>query len=129
MGIFVFDMGLPMIIPSLFLMTAALIPIILIEAYIVGLTGPVGTKKALVPVAIANLISTFLGIPMTWVSLTAIEFLSVTILGVVLDRNPWTRLLSVTLGAPWVAPGHKDEEWIIFGAMLFLLIPFAVASW
>lgn len=126
---FLFDMGLPMIFPSLFLSAVALVPVILIEAYIIGTAIPVGIKKALPPVAIANLVSTFVGIPVTWVVLTLIEFLSVNILGFVTDGNIWTRFFSVTLGAPWVAPGHKDEQWIILGAMLFLLIPYGLASW
>ena len=129
MGVFLFDMGLPMIFPSLLLMVVALVPIILVETYIIGKIIPLTFKKVLVSVAIANLVSTFLGIPITWILLTSIEFLSVNILGFVTDGNIWTRLFSVTLGAPWVAPGHKDEEWIILGAMLFLLIPYGVASW
>jgi hypothetical protein len=50
-------------------------------------------------------------------------------LGALTDRNIWSRTFSVTVGAPWVAPGHNDEQWIILGAMLFLLIPYGIISW
>lgn len=124
-----FDLGLPMIVPSLALMVVALIPIVLIEALVVGRTSQVSFKKALVPVTLANLVSTFAGIPVTWGLLTLIEFLSVHTIGYATNGKIWTELFSVTLGAPWVAPGHKKEEWIILGAMLFLLIPYGFASW
>ena len=124
-----FDMGLPMIIPSLVLMAVALVPIVLIEAYVVGSTLQTETKKVLRSVAIANLASTFVGIPVTWFLLAMLEFASVHLLIATTDRNPWTDLFSITLGAPWVAPGGRNEQWVVLGAMLFLLIPYCLASW
>jgi hypothetical protein len=103
-----FDMGLPMILPSLALMVVGLVPIVLIEAYVVGWTLPVPTKRVFLAVTIANLVSTFIGIPVTWSILTVLEFATVQTLTAVLDRNLWTTLFSVTLGAPWVAPGHPN---------------------
>jgi hypothetical protein len=129
MKVLLFDMGLPMIIPSIFLMVVALVPIVLIEAYLAGSTLRMKTKEILLSVTIANAISTFIGIPVTWFLLAVLEFASVSMLGAITNRNPWTDLFSVTLGAPWVAPGGENEKWVVLGAMLFLLVPYGLASW
>jgi hypothetical protein len=129
MNMFLLNMGLPMIFPSLLLMTAALVPVIFVEAFSIKKLLRTNFKKALVPVLIANLVTTFMGIPVTWFLLTLLEFASVSVLGAFTDGNIWTKTFSVTLGAPWVAPGHNDEQWIILGAMLFLLLPYGIMSW
>lgn len=129
MKIFLFDMGLPMIMPSIVLMAVALIPIILLETYFVGKNLQVDAKKVITPVAVANVVSTFLGIPVTWILLVVLEFASVSAIGAITDRNPWSELFSVTLGAPWVAPRGHNEDWVVIGAMLFLLVPYGLASW
>ncbi|MEO7540079.1 MAG: hypothetical protein ABIV21_08620 [Pyrinomonadaceae bacterium] len=129
MKIILFDMGLPMIFPSIVLMAVGLIPIIVIEAYVMEATLKLGFKRLFAPVTIANVVSTVVGIPLTWVLLALLEFASVVVFGVTTGRNPWSDLFSLTLGAPWVAPGHHNEEWIILGAMLFLLVPYCLASW
>lgn len=129
MILLLFDMGLPMIIPSMTLMALALVPMVFIESYFVGARLNTGVKKVVGPVAWANLVSTIIGIPVTWFLLVVLEFASVGVLGAIMDRNPWTDLFSLTLGAPWVAPGHHNEKLIILGAMLFLLIPYGLASW
>lgn len=129
MSVLLFNVGLPMIIPSIVLMVVALLPIVFIEAYVVRTMLALSFRKAVLPVAIANLVSTLIGIPITWFLLMLLEFASVTSLGAFTDQNIWTSLFSVTLGAPWVYPGHNDEKWIILGAMLFLLLPYAIMSW
>lgn len=129
MNIFLFDMGLPMIMRSIVLMAVALIPIILLETYFVGKNLQVDAKKVITPVAVANLVSTFVGIPVTWILLVVLEFASVNALVAIFERDPWTDLFSVTLGAPWVAPRGHNEEWVVIGAMLFLLVPYGLASW
>jgi hypothetical protein len=122
-------MGLPMIFPSLVLMAVALVPVILVETFVIKKHLHTNFTRPLVPVSVANLGSTFIGIPATWFLLTVLEFTSVNVLGALTDRNIWSRTFSVTVGAPWVAPGHNDEQWIILGAMLFLLIPYGIISW
>ena len=129
MSVLLFDMGLPMIIPSLALMAVALVPIVLIEAFVVRSALRTDTKKVLISVATANVASTFIGIPATWFLLYVLELASVNAIAATTDRNPWTVLFSVTLGSPWVAPGVHNEQWVIMGAMLFLLIPYGLASW
>ncbi len=123
-------MGLPMIFPSLLLMAVALVPVILVEALFIKAFLRTNFKQIAVPVSVANLVSTFIGIPVTWFLLTILEFVTVDVFGALTDRNIWgSRTFSVTVGAPWVVPGHNDEQWIILGAMLFLLIPYGIISW
>ena len=124
-----FDMGLPMIIPTGFLMVVTLVPIVFIEAHIVGTALQLDFKKVLAPVTIANLVSTLIGIPVTWFLLALLEIGSVIILGTIEKRIVSADLFALTLGAPWVYPGHDNENLIILGAMLFLLIPYGLASW
>ncbi len=122
-------MGLPMIIPSMYLMVLALFPIIFLETYVVAASLRLKTKKVLAPVAIANMVSTFIGIPVTWFFLVLFELVAGSILGDLTVGLVWQSFISVTVMAPWVAPTCNDENWIIFGAMLFLLIPYGLASW
>ncbi len=129
MTIILFDMGLPMIFPSIVLMAIALAPIVFIEAYVVASTLQVNVKKVFGPVTIANLVSTLLGIPATWFVLALLQIGSVLVFGTIAKWIPSTDLFSLTLGAPWVYPGHDNEKLIIVGAMLFLLIPYGLASW
>lgn len=129
MKIFLFDMGLPMIFPSIVLMAVALVPIVFIEAYIVATKLRVNLKKVFAPVTIANLVSTLVGIPVTWLVLALLQIGSVFVFGTIAKWIPSTDLYSITLGAPWIYPGHDNEKLIILGAMLFLLIPYGLASW
>lgn len=129
MKIFLFDMGLPMIFPSIVLMALALVPTVLVEAYIVASTLHVNVKKVYVSVTVANLVSTLVGIPVTWFGLALLQIGSVVVLGRVAESIPASDLFSLTLGAPWIYPGHDNEQLIILGAMLFLLIPYGLASW
>ena len=129
MIIFLFDMGLPMIFPSIVLMVVALVPIVFIEGYITASTLQVNVKKVFAPVTIANLVSTLAGIPVTWLVLALLQIVSVLVLGTIAKWIPSTDLFSLTLGAPWVYPGHDNEKLIVLGAMLFLLIPYGLASW
>ena len=122
-------MGLPMIFPSISLMAIAIVPIVFIEAFLVASILQVDVKRVFAPVTIANLVSTLLGIPVTWFVLALLQIGSVIVLGTVAKWIPSTDLFSLTLGAPWVFPGHDNEKLIILGAMLFLLIPYGLASW
>ena len=124
-----FDMGLPMIIPSAVLMAVALVPIVVVEAYVVATKLQVSVKNVFAALTIANLVSTFLGIPVTWFLLALLQIACVIVLGTIARPIPSSDFFSLTLGAPWVYPGHSNEKLIILGAMLFLLIPYGLASW
>ena len=70
------------------LMAVALVPIVFVEAYVVATKLQVSVKKVFATVTIANLVSTFLGIPVTWFLLALLQFASVIILGTIARPIP-----------------------------------------
>lgn len=121
-------MGLPMIIPSMFMMVLALLPIIFFESYIIGARLRLEPLKILKWVALANLASAFLGIPVTWFILAVLQL--VTGSGNFFNIDTfWGKLIAVTWQAPWALPYGPGYDWIISAAMISLLIPFCLASW
>src|SRR5438046_3127931 len=60
------NVGLPMIVPMGFLMIAALLPIIGIEAWVISVRLDVGFGVALAASGAANAVSTIIGIPLNW---------------------------------------------------------------
>lgn len=120
------NMGIPMLAVVWPVMWILLVPIILMEA-------AVGTKllhlefiHALRIAAIANLISTLIGVPVTWLLLMIFELRVGKGGGVYGLDTLQGRLLSVTLQSPWVLP--YEEKWVIPAASLFLCIPFCMMS-
>jgi hypothetical protein len=128
MKIFLFDMGVPMIFPTMYLMIAALLPIVFLEGYVLAQKLGIEFRKTMLWTSLANLISTIIGIPVTWFGLFLVQLItggdSTYQVGPLLDR-----LLSVTVQAPWLLPIDRDESWMLVAAELFLLIPFFFASW
>ena len=128
MRLLLFDMGLPMIFPSMFLMAVALVPVIFLEGYIIAARLQLDLKKIVNRVALANLASTFVGIPITWFLLTLLQLVTGGGGGFPINTF-WGKLLAVTWQAPWVLPRGNDEGWIADVSMLSLLIPYCLASW
>ncbi len=122
-------MGLPMIVPSAMLMAVGLVPIVIIESIIVAHRLQLRIREVISSVSVANIVSTLVGIPVTWFLLTILEFAAGDLLGGVSSGEFFSGLMSVTVGAAWIVPGQKNEEWIVLGSMLFLLIPYGLASW
>lgn len=119
--------GLPMIFIELPFLALALIPVAFMEAlvYDAGLRLPF--RRALGGAVIANLFSTFLGVPVAWIVLVLCD---VTISGGRawgLD-TPLLRLAAVTVQAPWLVPYENEAHWMVPAASLFLMLPFFVAS-
>src|SRR4051812_33899682 len=101
LNLLLFDMGLPMIVPSMSLMVIALLPIIIGEAYFISRRLSIDNLKTLPPVAFANFISTLIGIPVTWLILAVLEM--VTGGGARLDLGPvWEKIFAMTWQAPWI---------------------------
>lgn len=122
------DMGVPMIFVTMPLMVIALIPIILIESFILARKIHASVKSVLWATSAANVVSTFIGIPITWALLLLVEMLTGSMYGI----NFHTALghfLSVTIQSPWMIPWESDLYWMVPAASLFLLIPFFFASY
>ena len=123
------DIGVPMIFVTLPSMVIALLPVILVEAFILGRKLGVAPAIVLKAVAVANIVSTLVGIPLTWLLLVLMEMLTGggSAYGIETTKE---RFLAVTWQAPWLIP-YQDQElkWMIPAATLVLLVPFFFASW
>lgn len=121
------NVGIPMIVVIMPVMVLSLIPIIALEAYAyaraLGLAGRRATRVAV----LTNLLSTFLGIPVSWGLLLVMQ----AVLG---GGSPFGletlrgKVLSVTLQAPMLIP-YDDATWLLPTAGLVLMVPFFFASW
>lgn len=97
------NIGVPMIFPALPVMLVSLLPVIFIEALVLRHFLTVSLLKATKAAGLANLASTFVGIPLTWFFLAALQMLTGG------DRSyglntPLKRFLAVTWQAPWLTP-------------------------
>jgi hypothetical protein len=123
------DAGVPMLFITWPGMLLALIPVVFIEAWIMRPRLELTSGKALKLAAIANLVSTVVGIPLTWMVLAGLEMLS-TGGGMAYGLStPWQRILSVTVQAPWLVPYESDLYWMVPAATLALLPAYFLASW
>jgi hypothetical protein len=122
------DAGVPMIFVTFPYMCMALIPIIFIEAWVLKKSVDVKFKKAFWTTALSNVVSTVVGIPLTWGFLVGIQMLTRGGYGYGID-NIFTMFLAVTWQAPWLIPYENELYWMVPTASFFLLVPFFYASW
>ena len=122
-------MGVPMIIPAMFFMAVALGPIVLIESSYIAKRLGIHLQRTVGPVALANVITTLVGIPSTWVVLFVLQLITGAAFGQRIDGFGG-KLISVTLQSAWMFP-YPDETayWVFYLSALFLLIPFFFATW
>ncbi len=116
------DAGIPMIFFTFPTMLMALIPIVFIEAGIYRDSLKIEYKQAIKPSFVSNLVSTILGIPLSWALLFGIE------LGTTSGRSFGIstflqKVIAVTLQAAWLVPYEGDLEWMIPIAAMIGLIP------
>ena len=122
------NVGVPMVFITLPYMIISLIPVILNEAYIVLKILVLPYLRSCKIMTISNLVSTLIGIPITWIILVLLEIFTVGDRALGLGE-PATRLMSVTWQAPWLIPYESNLYWMIPSATLTLLVPFFLASW
>lgn len=106
----------------------ALLPIIAIESLLLASRLGLQPSNTLWPVAKANLLSTFVGVPLAWAGMLLLEFI---VLGGLLSLLPESvaesnllRYLLFPFAAAWVG----GKPWEIYGAFLVLAIPFCAIS-
>lgn len=127
-GIAYANAGVPMLFLAMPAFLMSLVPIIAIETLYIskGLELPLG--QSLKTVSISNVVSTIIGIPLTWFLLVLVQM--VTGGGGAYGINSvMGKVLAVTWQAPWLIPYEEDLNWMIPVAGLVLLIPFFFASW
>lgn len=122
------DAGLPMIIVVMPSMVILLVPIILIEAYILMKQLKLKYNHAITSASLGNIVSTIIGVPITWGILAMIEIWTT---GGRWYGDTWLgNFISVTLQAPWMVPVDDPKDyWMLSAAMAFLMIPFFFVSW
>ncbi len=124
------DAGIPMLAVTWPAMLVALLPIIAIEALVLKSRLKLSLQVTAKAAALANVVSTVAGIPVTWLILAVLEFLFTrggTAFGL---ATPLRRFLSVTIQAPWLVPyGPSEMRWMVPTAALALIPPFFLASW
>ncbi len=132
------DAGVPMMALMAVPMWASLLAIIPLEAWVA--TRRLGTSwgRSLRVSAIANLVSTVAGVPLTWIVLTVGE-LGLTGLGSafaprghlyphMLIGEVGERMVFFFVTSPWLYPDENALYWMVPAAALLLLVPFFFAS-
>lgn len=123
------DAGVPMLAVTWPGMLLALVPIVLLEAWVLKLRLGLAARSSLRFSLLANLASTVVGIPITWGVLVVLEMIVMALGGGIAVSAPWQRLLSVTVYAPWLVPYESELYWMVPGATLALLPAYFLASW
>ena len=109
-------------------MIGALIPVIVIEAFVIRKRLVLWYARAFAGAAKANLVSTLVGVPLAWAIMLAVEFATLypTVLAAEkwhwrLDQSPVLYIFYV-LGMAWTGPA-AHSAWPIALAATLLLIP------
>jgi hypothetical protein len=109
-------------------MVLALIPIVLLESFVLSRVLKRNAASLVTSATTANVVSTIIGIPLTWVALVLLQW------GTGGDTfhqfpRPLENFLAVTWQAPWLLPYEDQLYWMVPVASLFLLVPFFFASY
>lgn len=120
--------GVPMLVFAMPVFLISLIPIIAIETFYISKSLELSIRQSLKTVSISNLVSTIIGIPLTWLLLVLVQIVSGG--GGAYETNSvMGKVMSVTWQAPWLMPDEENLHWMIPTAGLVLLIPFFYVSW
>jgi len=118
--------GLPMVAVYLPPAWLGLIPIIAIEAALGVWRFGVPPRRAFLAQAVANCLSTLVGLPLTWMVLALIEmFFFGSAIGL---NSPVRRVYAVTVQSPWLIPYERDLWWMIPASAIVLTVPFYAMS-
>jgi hypothetical protein len=126
MLIILLNAGSPMIILEIPLMLLTLLPIIIVEAVITHSKLKLLWKQAFFGVAIANLFSTLLGVPLAWLAMLLIKLISESGFHILYKQSPASvspllDLLQFFLSVAWLGPQYTFIN--IISALIILLIP------
>lgn len=120
------DIGVPMVAIFLPPMWLSLIPVVLLEAWILRRMLSIPSRAALAASAVGNVVTTIVGIPLVWIALAAIELACCG--GAAGLDTAARRIYAVTIQAPWLIPYETALGWMIPCALAVLLIPFFVLT-
>jgi len=132
------DAGIPMIFLQLPVMVIAFMPVVGLEAILIHRWLNLSYRKTIGPVALANLASTLLGVPLAWGIALSIEFVLMMPLAVAanhwhwtgFENSPWGLITQCILGMAWLGPIEGQVAWMIPLAAACLLVPsFFISVW
>jgi hypothetical protein len=121
------NIGVPMLFPQFILMGIAFVPVVLIESLLVHRTVSLTFSRAVKDVAVANLWTTLLGVPLAWLVMLVLGMVTTGGYALGLD-SPAKMLAAVSLQAAWLIPYEEHLFWMIPCAATVLLIPCFVLS-
>lgn len=121
--------GLPMIVlywPGALLL---LVPVIALETACFRRYLQVPWSSSLRVAGLANLASTVVGIPLTWLALVLLQIVLLAPFGAISEDVPaWLHPVGVVLSAPWFLPNEATADLQMVGAAAILSVPFFLAS-
>jgi hypothetical protein len=127
------DTGLPMILVEWPAVILALLPVILIEAAVHRRQFGTPYRKALYPVGVANLASTFIGYPLAWMLRMVGQFVLSLLLMLVMQfvgessnasmDSISAKLVSAVVHSAWLPGDAERELWMLPAASLIGLVP------
>ena len=121
------DAGVPMLAVVWPISWLLLLPIVIVEALVAQALLDLEPRQSLVVAAKANVASTLIGIPLTWLLLLLVELLLSKGLAYGLG-TPTDKLLAFTLQAPWLIPYEGSLHWLVPAAAIVLCVPFFIVS-
>lgn len=127
-GIVYANAGVPMLFLAMPAFLISIVPIIAIETFYISKGLGLSISQSLKTVSVSNMVSTIVGIPVTWFLLVLVQMLTGGGGAYGLDSY-MGKVLAVTWQAPWLIPYETDLNWMIPAAGLVLLVPFFFASW
>ncbi len=114
--------GVPMIFLTFPAMLIALLPIILIESFVINREIAISIKKAIVPCSVANAISTIAGFPLAWGLLLGFELLTTGGSCGPGFETLTSSILTAVLESAWLCPWEDQLYWMIPVAFINCLI-------
>jgi hypothetical protein len=121
--------GLPMIFVHGPVFIMGFIPIVIIEAFILRrfIDKPTAIE-CLKATTVANLVSTVIGLPLTWIVFVIIQMLADGG-GHMPNSTSAERIYAAILQSPWQLPYNHHSGWMIPRAALIMLVPFFIVSY
>jgi hypothetical protein len=118
------NVGIPMLILAWPAYVLGLVPVIAIESFIGTRTIGLSWGKAIEVTTIGNLWSTFIGIPVVWAGMLAVEFV-VGVSFMKVEQNDILQWILFPFTVAWIA---TKNIWTVYLAFIILAIPFCIAS-
>ena len=120
------NMGVPMVAVFLPPLWLALLPVIVVESWVLVRLLALSPMQAAKGAVVGNVLSTLAGVPLMWIALAAVQLsfagdaIGLATLG--------ARVYAVTVQAPWLIPYEDDLAWMIPVALSVLAVPAYVIS-